>query len=116
MNEQTARALNNAAQINGWIFLNYALILALTLMNFLAASVAAIHSAKRRETAWTLVIIFFPFIGWAAYWLNCRPSLDSGYGPLGAPPPEQTPRDVANQVAAALTADVKHRQAARRRC
>lgn len=96
-----------------------ALVLA-TLGNFIASAIAAIHAAKRRETAWTLVIIFFPFIGWIAYWLRGNDGTDGiqyvKAGPVGpAGQIGRTEADVANEVSAAISEEIKQRRIQRGR-
>lgn len=108
-------------------FLQNILLLAITLqififggffINFVASAWAGIHAAKRKETAWTLVIIFFPFVGWIAYWASDKDTPPNAEyikpgipGPAGQP--NRTEQDVANEVSAALTAEIKKRRAER---
>ena len=119
-NQQAMEAANNAQTLITWILASYiALTIAVT-GNFIASAATAIHAAKRKETAWTLVIIFFPFIGWIAYCVtgkNDNPAVQYAKGgtPGPASQPNRTAQDVANEVSAALTEEIKQRRAQRGR-
>lgn len=117
--EMTA-ALANFERAMMWLFASYVAIMAATAVNFVGAAIAGIHAAKRKETAWTLVIIFFPFVGWIAYWAtgtNETPGMQyTKVGPIGpAGQSGRTEADVANEVSAAITEEIKARRAHRNR-
>lgn len=104
-----------------WIFAFHVIWLIGLAVNFICAAVAAIHAARRDRTAWTLVIIFFPFIGWVAYWMGNgdapgRPVDYAKPGPIGpAGQSGRTEHDVANEVSAQISDEIRRRRLQRGR-
>jgi hypothetical protein len=121
MNSEMEAAARNAQTIITWIFAFQAVWLIGFTVNFMCAAVAAIHAAKRDRTAWTLVIIFFPFIGWIAYWIRnegapgsqveyVKPGTIGPAGQMG-----RTEHDVANEVSAQISDEIRRRRLERGR-
>jgi hypothetical protein len=116
MSPKTEEALRDFEVLMTWVFALQAILLLAITTNFICAGIAAVHAAKRRETAWTLVIIFFPFVGWIAYWLgkDDKPSSQIEYvkaGPIGpAGQMGRTEHDVANEVSAQISEEIRRRR------
>jgi hypothetical protein len=87
-----------------------AVLVILSAINLVGAPIAAIHCVVRgpeaRCTAWVLVILGVPILGWISYWI-ARPA-PTGAVPKHVPPPPP-PRNIAAEIAAALEAERKQK-------
>jgi len=86
----------------GWVLTAHIAVIGATAIH------CALKCPTENKTAWTLIVIFVPVLGWLGYWIF-RESSDLSPRVSAIPPPAP-PRNIAAEVSAALEADSKRRR------
>jgi hypothetical protein len=104
MNQSTLNAYLIGIQIVQWAIL----------LHLICSAITAVHCVTknnvREKTAWVIVILATPHIGWIAYWFNRqKPSYSLPEANPSYTPPPQTAEGIAAAIAADLAKQPKER-------